>query len=124
MSASADLQRAIYAALGVQGRPVFDAAPAGEMPEAWIALGPERVRDASDGTAEGSVHLIEVICGAGPGGFVAAKEAAAEVDAALEGVTVPGLVSLRRIGSRARIVKGGRRVVQTWRARIDEGGRT
>ncbi|MEY8838089.1 DUF3168 domain-containing protein, partial [Cribrihabitans sp. XS_ASV171] len=60
---AAGLQAAIYALL--EGDPrlaglVHDALPAGELPETWVRLGPEEVRDASDREGGGALHRFTV----------------------------------------------------------------
>jgi len=88
--AAAALQRAVYDLLqadpGVQalvaGR-VYDAAPPGEVPELYVTLGPEQVRDRGDKTGRAARHEFSVTVVSGAAGFVAAKEVAAAISDAL-----------------------------------------
>ncbi len=105
---------------------VFDAAPPGPVPPLYVALGPEEVRDRSDGTAAGALHRFTVSVVSEAGGFLAAKRLGGAVDAALTGV--PLTLSHGRVvllvfeRARARRDRNGkRRIVELrFRARTDE----
>jgi len=81
--ASAALQQAVYQALLadpaldtlVQGA-IYDALPQGTLPPLYVTLGPEDVRDATDGTGDGAWHRFTVSVVTDGAGFHAAKEAA------------------------------------------------
>ena len=87
---AAALQEAVYGRLtadpsidGLIGSAVFDAAPAGQVPPLYVALGPEDVRDRSDKTAHAALHVLTVTIVSEGGGFHAAKVLAAAVEEAL-----------------------------------------
>ena len=80
------LQVAVYNALtndaplaGLVGSAIFDAFPAGPLPDLYVSLGPETVRDRSDNSGGGSLHRFDVSVVAGSGGFARAKDVAAAV---------------------------------------------
>ena len=131
--ASAALQAAVFrqlqgdAALGaLVGANVFDAAPPGAVPELYVSLGAEEVRDRSDKSGPGAVHLLVVSVVTGLAGFRAAKEAAVAVCDALQDaplVLVRGrLVSLRFDRARARRERDGqtRRIDLRFVARVED----
>lgn len=131
------LQRAVFAALeadaGVQalvpGR-IFDAAPSGPVPELYVTLGPEKVRDRSDSTGAGALHDLQISVIGGPEGFAAAKQVAVAVTDALTGVSGAGpgplergrLVALHFLRAVARRESGGarRRIDLSFRARVED----
>ncbi|MFD2739876.1 DUF3168 domain-containing protein [Sulfitobacter aestuarii] len=128
------LQVAVYdalrgdAALGALiGDAVYDAQPGGVLPEVYVQIGEEVVRDASDGSGAGSWHrfTVTVVCSAA--GFGAAKTAAGLVSEALHDAALNlsrgRLVSLVFERARAaRIEAGGaRRIDLRFRARIEDG---
>ena len=121
MRRSAELQRALHAAIApaVAPVPVFDAPPEGTEPDLWVHLGEGQVDDLPDSAGSVSTHQVLVTVGTKPGGFLAAKGVAEAVAAALPAVTLTGLVSLAAERMRTRVVRGGRRVVLTVRAVID-----
>ena len=99
--ASAALQRALYDRLTdasvpaeMAGIPVVDMLPEGPLPETYIALGPERVRDASTKTSRGAEHRITITVTSAGGGFQRAKQNAGAVSEQLE-AAVPALDSGR-----------------------------
>ena len=62
---SGALQAAIYETLiadagvgALIGRHVYDAVPTGTVPETYVSLGREQVRDASDQTGDGALHVV------------------------------------------------------------------
>lgn len=133
------LQKAVFARLsadaGVQalvpGR-VFDAPPAGPVPELYLTLGPERVRDRSDATGPGAIHDLTLSVIGGAQGFAPAKAVAGATCDALVGAAggagaLPALergrlVSLRFLRAVAKRDSRGdrRRIDLTFRARVDE----
>lgn len=133
--AAAALQAAIYDRLASHagltaliGAAVFDAAPAGALPDTYVTLGPEDVRDASDAGSAGAQHRFTISVVSRSAGFAAAKAAAAAVgDALLDG---PGLTLERGrvVGlwfERARARRSGsggslRQIDLRFRARVED----
>ena len=64
---------------------IYDAVPAGAVPQTYVTLGPEDVRDASDQSGAGAVHRFTVSVVSEASGFAAAKTLAGAVCDALEG---------------------------------------
>lgn len=130
---AAALQVAVYqrlladSALGalVNGA-IYDAVPAGALPPLYVSLGPEDVRDRSDKTGGGALHIFTVSVIGGAGGFAAIKEAAGAVSDALIDAPLAlsrgTLVGLSFDRARARRVENGdlRRIDLTFRARVDD----
>lgn len=137
LSASPDLQTAVYQALRADpdlaaqvGDAIYDAMPVTPPSGTYVALGPEDVTDASDMTGWGARHdfIVSVLSGTDEtGGFGPVKTTAAAVMAALETGDVDldhgHLAGLWFVSARARRAEGGagRRVDMTFRARIDLG---
>ncbi|MGO4915417.1 DUF3168 domain-containing protein [Pseudogemmobacter sp. W21_MBD1_M6] len=130
---SAALQAAVYQRLlgdavlgGLVGAAVYDAAPAGLLPPTYVSLGPEDVRDQSDKTGSGAVHLFTVSVVTDAAGFQTAKVVAAAVsDALIDADLVLDrgrLVSLGFVKASARRVGTGtqRRIDLQFRARVDD----
>ncbi|KUF11936.1 DUF3168 domain-containing protein [Pseudoponticoccus marisrubri] len=129
---SGPLQAAVYARLSgdaaldaLVGDHVYDALPAGPLPALYVALGPERVRDASDGSDGGALHDFIVSVVTGSAGFQGAKQAAAAISDALCGAEmtlsrgqVVGLWFLK--AKAARETGGLRRIDLTFRARVED----
>lgn len=131
---SAALQEAIYqrlrsdAALGALiGAGVYDALPEGPVPETYVSLGPEDVRDRSDADGAGALHRFTVSVISEARGFAAAKSVAGAVgDALLNGELALGrgrLVGLwferasaRRSGRAGQV----RRIDLRFRARVED----
>ncbi|SPF80832.1 DUF3168 domain-containing protein [Pseudoprimorskyibacter insulae] len=122
------LQTAIYDRLSAWSAlstvPVFDAAPQGTLPGLYVMIGAETVKDASDQTALGAWHDLEISIVTDGAGFSGAKQVAADVGAALEApglsLSAGRLVSLNFRRARARRETGGlRRIDLTFRARVD-----
>jgi hypothetical protein len=127
------LQAAVFArltadaALGdLVGTAVFDALPPGDVPSIYVALGTEKVTDASDGSGAGAVHEFTVSVVTDRAGFASAKRAAAAVSDALLGAPLP-LSRGRVIGFRfhkaaaARVGTGDtRRIDLIFRARVSD----
>lgn len=87
---SSALQTAVYQiliadpALEAQvGSAIYDALPAGTLPQTYVTLGPETVQDRSDQTGSGAMHRFTVSIMTGTAGFGPAKAAAAVVSDAL-----------------------------------------
>lgn len=106
------------------GTAIYDGIPAGNLPPIYVALGPERVRDASDQMGQGAWHEFTISIISTEAGFATAKVAAGAVSDAL--VDAPLLLSrgeligLRFLRARARRVGTGdtRRIDLTFRARV------
>lgn len=125
------LQMAVYGRLradaGVAahvGDAVFDAVPMGNIPDLYIAIGAETVRDRSDISGKGGEHdLIVTVMGRGHG-FAAAKQAASAVAEALDDAPLilsrGELRGIQFVKARARVAQTGdiRRIDMTFRARV------
>ena len=128
---TAALQSAVYGRLSadaglaaIVGPNVFDAMPPGPEPEIYVTLGPEKVRDRSDGSAGGALHEFSVSVVTTGAGFHLAKEAAAAVSDAV--LAAPLTLSRGRASrvhfTRAKAVRtsANRRIDIWFRARLDE----
>ncbi len=111
--AAAALQQAVVAALladadvtAALGSAVHDALPAGPPPALYALVGEEEVEDRSDGSGSGALHRLVIRVISSAAGFLQAKEAAAAIGAALDGVPLAlgagRLVDLRFRGAKAR----------------------
>ncbi len=123
---SAALQKAVFQQLDTLSYPVFDAVPSGPLPELYISIGPEEVRDVSDATGTGAVHFFTVTVFSAAPSFAKAKTVAAEVCDTLTG-PMPWLDRGRLVGlsfqrARARRVSqgGGRQIELRFRARVED----
>ncbi|MEP1767674.1 MAG: DUF3168 domain-containing protein [Sulfitobacter sp.] len=130
---SGALQAAIYAALmgdatltTLVGTAIYDAVPAGDVPDLYVRFGSETVREASDGTGAGAAHTLTVSVITTHPGFASAKAAAAAVSDALHDAPLSlargRLVSLRFERAVAqRIDSGsGRQIDLRFRARVQD----
>ncbi len=130
---SAALQSAVYDALAddtalsaVVGGAVFDAAPAGAVPETYVTLGPEDVSTRADSAGDVTSHRLIVSVVGTNAGFAALKTAAAAVTDALHGAALPlargRLVDLAFHKARARKSDGNavRRVDLWFRAIVED----
>ena len=130
---AAALQSAVYARLSgdaalaaLVGTAVFDVPPAGVLPDLYVVLGAEDVRDRSDAAGAGAAHDIRVTVVAAASGFMAAKQAAAAVSDALVDADLAldrgYLVSLQFLRAEARQGRDGasRRIELRFRARVGE----
>jgi len=128
---TAALQTAVYGVLSadaglaaVVGAEVYDAMPPGPQPDIFVTLGPEKVRDKSDGSEAGALHDFSVSVVTTGAGFHLAKEAAAAVSDAV--LAVPLTLSRGRVSRvqfyRATAVRtnANRRIDIWFRARLDE----
>jgi hypothetical protein len=130
---SGPLQAAVYTALtsdmaltALVGANIFDALPSGTLPDLYVALGPETVREAADKTGSGALHDFTVSVVSAGAGFQAAKTVAGAVSDALDGAALGlgrgALVGLWFRKARARREGGGlRRIDLTFRARVEDG---
>jgi hypothetical protein len=130
---SAALQAAVYqhlladAALGaLVGGAIYDAVPPGVLPVTYVSLGQEDVRDRSDKTGKGALHIFTVSVVSSAAGFAGAKAVAAALSDALIDAPLTlargVLVSLTFDRARARRAGDGdmRRIDLTFRARVDD----
>lgn len=130
---SAALQGAVFQQLiadpvvsGLVGAHVFDAVPMGNVPETYVSLGPELVRDRSDMTGAGAEHEFTVTVYSTEAGFERSKTIAAAICDALvdAGLTLTRgrLVALNFFKAQAvRDRKGaGRRIDLKFRARVED----
>lgn len=130
---SGALQAAIYDALIsdttvdnlITGH-VYDAVPGGTVPETYVSLGREQVRDASDQTGDGALHDIEISVITTQPGFAGAKAVAAAVSDVLHDADLTlsrgRLVFLRFQRAQARRIdaNAGREIRMRFRARVDD----
>jgi hypothetical protein len=129
---SGALQSAVFAALsddsvlaGLVGG-VYDAVPAGAVPDLYVRLGAETVREAGDGSGAGAVHFLTVSVITTNPGFASAKAAASAVSDVLHDADLPlargRLVSLRfERGSARRIdAASARQIDLQFRARVTD----
>jgi hypothetical protein len=130
---SAALQVAVYqrlladAALAQSvGSNIYDALPAGALPDTYVLIGPEKVRDASDQTGRGAEHDFTVAVVSGASGFAGAKVAAAAICDALLGsalaLTRGHVVGISFHRAEAARVGTGqdRRITLIFRARVGD----
>lgn len=129
---SAPLQAAIYQHLRVDaqvqalvGAHVYDALPPGPVPALYVALGPEKVRDASDTTGGGAWHDVTLSVVSDSAGFQSAKTVAGAVSDAIESAALSlsrgRVVVLRFLRAEAsRESAGVRRIDLIFRARVDD----
>jgi uncharacterized protein DUF3168 len=128
---TAALQAAVYGVLNadaglaaIVGPAVYDAMPPGPQPEIYVTLGPEKVRDKSDGSEGGALHEFSVSVVTKGAGFHLAKQAAAAVSDAV--LAAPLSLSRGRVSRihfyRANAVRtnANRRIDIWFRARLDE----
>lgn len=130
---SGALQAAIYDALlndaslgALIGANVFDALPAGKLPDTYVRLGGEQVRDASDQTGDGAVHTVDVLVITAQPGFAGAKTIAAAISDALQDADLTlnrgRLVYLRfqRAEARRTDKNAVREIRMRFRARVED----
>ncbi|GFE49889.1 hypothetical protein So717_16420 [Roseobacter cerasinus] len=129
---SGALQAAIYDALindgavaALVGPHVYDAVPSGVVPETYVSLGREQVRDASDQTGDGALHDLEISIITAQPGFAAAKDLAGAISDVLHDADLTlsrgRLVFLKFQRADARRVDAntGREIRMRFRARVD-----
>ncbi|MBL4918282.1 DUF3168 domain-containing protein [Szabonella alba] len=127
---AAALQVAVYqqltAAPGLAGVAVLDAMPEGGPGGSFVLIGPEEVRDASDGSGAGAEHRLMISVISDAAGFQSAKQIAVAVSDALDQAPLDldrgRLVSLAFLRARARRLRDGavRRIDLTFRARVQD----
>lgn len=131
--ASTALQSALYAYLQedpdinaqVDGA-IFDALPSGELPETYVLLGEEEVRDASSVSGGGSEHRVVISVITDQAGFAKAKDTAGAISEALERADLTlgrghlvGLWFYRAQARRSGRAGRQRRIDLRYRARIE-----
>lgn len=89
---SAALQAAIYQRLladtalaALVGTAIYDNAPSGTILGTYVSLGPEDVRDRSDKTGYGALHMVTISVITDAAGFQVAKQVGAAISDALQG---------------------------------------
>lgn len=89
---SAALQAAIYQRLladtalaALVGTAIYDNPPSGAVLGTYVSLGPEDVRDRSDKTGYGALHMVMISVITDAAGFQVAKQVGAAVSDALQG---------------------------------------
>ncbi|MEH6646195.1 DUF3168 domain-containing protein [Sulfitobacter sp.] len=130
---SGALQAAVFAALSqdaalsaLVGTGIYDAVPAGSVPDIYVRLGSETVREASDGSGAGAVHFLTVSVITTSPGFATAKAAATAVSDALQDVELElsrgRLISLRFERATARRIDAAsaRQIDLRFRARVQD----
>lgn len=130
---SGALQAAVFAALAqdaaltaIVGNGIYDAVPAGNVPDIYVRLGSESVREASDGSGAGAVHFLTVSVITVNPGFATAKAAAAAISDVLQDaeltLTRGRLISLRFERATARRIDtaSARQIDLRFRARVQD----
>jgi hypothetical protein len=127
---SPSLQMAVFqhlaAAPTLAGVALYDALPSGPLPDSFITLGQEVVRDKSDKTGRGAEHEFTISVISAAAGFSEAKSIAAAICDALDGPTLTllrgRLVWLRfERGSANREGSGNnRRIDLRFKARVED----
>lgn len=130
---SGALQAAVYTALtqdaalaAIVGGGIYDAVPAGTVPDIYVRLGSESVREASDASGAGAVHLLTVSVITTNPGFATAKAAATAISDALHDAPLMlargRLVSMRFERGVARRIdaQSARQIDLRFRARVQD----
>lgn len=130
---SGALQAAVFDALSADaslaalvGTAIYDAVPVGNVPDIYVRLGSESVREASDGSGSGAVHFLTVSVITTNPGFATIKAAATAVSDALHDAMLTlsrgSLVSLRFDRATARRIESAsaRQIDLRFRARVQD----
>ncbi|QFT59653.1 hypothetical protein FIU94_12535 [Sulfitobacter sp. THAF37] len=130
---SGPLQAAVFDALSADGplgalvgTAIYDAVPSGSLPDIYVRLGSETVRDASDGTGPGALHRFTVSVITVQPGFASAKQAASAISDVLQDADLVlsrgRLVSLRFERAQARRIDNGaaRQIDLRFAARVQD----
>lgn len=131
---AAPLQAAIYQRLtgdpalaALVGTAIYDVVPDGPVPDLYVTLGEEDVRDRSDQTGAGALHDFTVRVVTAEAGFQRAKAAAGAISDALVEAPPPAMGRGRIVGlwflrARARRIDGGdqRRIELRFRAHLED----
>ena len=129
---SASLQRAVFQALladetlvSLVGQNVFDAMPSEQLPDLFVSLGSETVRDASDKTSYATRHEFTISVISTHSGFLEAKTAAAAIGRVLSDPDLTlshaqlTFLNFDRATARRDTDSQTRRIDLVFRARID-----
>lgn len=129
----AALQAAVYQRLtadstlaALVGTDIYDSAPPGALPGTFVSLGPEEVRDRSDKSGHGALHMFTVSVVSDAAGFQSAKTIAAAISDALQDAQLllsrGKLIYLRFQRATARRVGSGdiRRIDLSFHARVED----
>lgn len=130
---SSALQVAVYQHLTTDagvvaqvGSHVYDAVPSGTVPDLYVTLGSEDVKDQSDATGRGAEHFLNISVVSSASGFQTAKDAAGAVNDALVDADLTlgrgRLVGMRFVKASAKRVGTGdvRRIDLKFRARVED----
>ena len=130
---SGALQTAVFDALSndaslgaLVGTAIYDAVPSGVLPDIYVRLGSESVRDASDISGAGAVHALTISVITTNPGFATAKAAATAVSDALHDASLSlsrgALVSLRFERATAKRIDSAsaRQIDLRFRARVQD----
>ncbi|WP_085308677.1 DUF3168 domain-containing protein [Planktotalea arctica] len=128
---SGALQSALYTRLsddpvlaGIVGVHVYDAVPAGPLPDLYVLLGEEAVKDASDKSGAGAVHDLLISVMSTADSFLTLKQAASAIWDALSSTDLAlsegRVVGLWFASSNAkRSAAGQRKIDLKFRARVE-----
>ncbi|GAA6192291.1 DUF3168 domain-containing protein [Phaeobacter sp. NW0010-22] len=129
------LQAAVYQHLladtevsNLVGSAIYDAVPAGTLPQTYVTLGAEEVREASDSTGTGALHRFTISVMSEAAGFATAKTLAAAITDALVSPSIPPLSRGRLVGlwfekavaNRTGSTGQTRRIDLKFRARVED----
>ena len=131
---SAALQAAVFQQLSANaevstqsGGAIYDAVPTGTVPETYVTLGPEEVREASDRSGAGALHRFTISVITEAAGFSGAKTLAGAVCDALDGAELSldrgHLIGIWFERARARRTGTGgavRQIDLRFRARVED----
>lgn len=130
---SAALQAAVYQQLSTDGglvslvgAAIYDTPPSGTVPSTYVSLGPEDVRDQSDKSQHGALHMFTVSVVSDGAGFQSAKLIAAAISDSLVDADLilsrGSLIYLNFDRAVARRVASGetRRIDLRFRARVED----
>lgn len=126
--AAAGLQTALYSCLTglaeLEGIPVLDALPQ-NVPDTYVLIGAEEVRDASDSSGPGGIHQVVISIISAAAGFLQGKEIAGAIcrqvpEARLDLSQGASVVSVAFSRAEARRIAAGRirRIDLTFRIRV------
>lgn len=125
------LQTAVYnrlsgdvALAAIVGTHIYDAVPAGPVPDHYVLIGEEVVTDASNKTSAGAVHDLLISVMSSADSFLTLKQAAVAIWAALDSSDL-GLAQGRLVGlwfrqsTAKRSSSGLRKIDLKFRARVE-----
>ena len=109
------------------GDAIYDALPTGTLPGTYVSLGPEDVRDRSDGSGAGAEHRFRILVVTDAAGFAEAKTVAAVISDALVGADLTldrgrlvGIWFERAVAQRDGKAGRVRRIDLSFRARVED----